>query len=315
MKWVPSFLFLVSVGCTGSSSSVSMGTGGSGSVGPGTGGQSPEDAPLDQAPGGSGGAVLPADGPDASPLDSTLDSAIDSTVGGTVDGNTCLPSHPKPPAVPCGDQGGTMCALPDGSMGICLGSNGCHDRQRDPAFCGSRLVACAPGGRCEGGVCKYDLCTGANTNGVCALPGGGQGVCCGGSCQALDLQSDAKNCGGCGIVCPSNSACMNGGCLLNCDYNCPGGGSTCGTCPATFTCGTPTLEMGASCSGLACRTCLLQGCAAGSDGLPCRIPGDPFEGASVCCNQACALLLNDPRNCGGCGIRCCSGVCVDGECS
>ncbi|MEA2701052.1 MAG: hypothetical protein QOI66_5323 [Myxococcales bacterium] len=315
MKWVPSFFLLVSVGCTASSSSVTTGTGGSvvagtgGSVGAGTGGQPADDAPADQAQGGGGGAVTPGDGPQTTPVDGGLDATVDGN------GNACLPSNPKPPAVPCGDQGGTMCALPDGSMGICLGSNGCHDRQRDAAFCGSRLVACAPGGRCEGGVCKYDLCTGANTNGVCTLPGGGPGVCCGGSCQALDLQSDAKNCGGCGIVCPSNAACMNGGCVLNCDYNCPGGGSTCGTCPTAFTCGTPTLEMGASCSGLACRTCLLQGCAAGSDGLPCRIPGDAFEGASVCCNQACALLLTDPQNCGGCGIHCCSGVCVDGQCS
>src|SRR5205807_5632760 len=104
MKWVPSFLFLVSVGCTSSSSPVSTGAGGS--VGAGTGGQPAEDAPLDQEPGGSGGAALPADGPDASPLDSTVGGTIDATVDGKLDGNACLASNPKPPAVPCGDQGG-----------------------------------------------------------------------------------------------------------------------------------------------------------------------------------------------------------------
>ncbi len=212
----------------------------------------------------------------------------------------------------CG-HGGSACPLGDGGTGTCLTAAGpCVDTRTDPAHCGGSLGGCLPGGSCVDGACVYPGCAGVPVNAACRTAGGA-GVCCDGACKALDLAHDPANCGGCGIVCPSRSACSGGACATPCDFQCPGGAASCGTCPSGDVCGSP--ESNVFCGGMACRACVRVDCGGKADGEPCRLPDAGFEAAGVCCSGSCVSTTSDPEHCGGCAIACCAGaLCSGGEC-
>jgi hypothetical protein len=221
--------------------------------------------------------------------------------GGAQTRDVCTPPLPQNGPF-C--EGGSQCTLPNGAPGTCAGFYGCVDATNDPNHCGGDFVRCAPGGACVAGTCLYATCDGSNVNGACSLPGGGRGVCCKGACTAIDFRSDPKNCGGCGIVCASDSVCNGGGCAVPCNYDCPGGASTCGTCPSGYACGSPVNDL--VCGGLACQACLLRDCANAVDGTPCT--------NGICCDHSCIQPNTDPKNCGGCGLDCCGARCSGGSC-
>jgi hypothetical protein len=122
-----------------------------------------------------------------------------------------------------------------------------------------------------------------------------EGTCCGGSC--VDTSTDSSNCQGCGNVCPAGAFCETqdggGGCFQTMP------GTACPTSCGPF----------AVCAGNQCvftTACNQQGetaCAA-EDGT-----------VGYCCGAACAHPLDDPQNCGGCGVVCAAGQqCVAGQC-
>lgn len=221
----------------------------------------------------------------------------------------------------CGDDG---C---DGSCGSCTGGKTCEsgqcqcpsgqqdcdgtctDLSTDRSHCGSCDNACVVGEGCVEGECIEDCdpsCLGQEcgddgcggscgscTEGlVCAATGQcscdegalecGEGVC-------VDSQTDPDNCGGCGMVCGADEACVEGecACLRSCgDRECgdDGCGGSCGLCGDDRLCG-----GGGQC------LCV---------------------GALVDCGGACIDVRNDPGHCGGCDVLCLVyELCVAGECS
>ncbi len=112
-------------------------------------------------------------------------------------------------------------------------------------------------------------------------------------CEGVDLSSDPRNCGGCGVLCTSGAQCVAGEC------GCPAGTLQCGACvpaddPANCgACGN-VCPAGSSCVSGACE------CAAGTE----------------LCGDRCVALDADPAHCGACGNACGPGqVCDGGACA
>ena len=154
-------------------------------------------------------------------------------------------------------------------------------------LCVSTGASCGTGTIWIGDACAAQACNDL-AGFPCLIPDGGLGVCLSGTC--LDRQSDSRNCGGYGYVCPPDSRCMSGACTLA-----DGGFAPCNP-PYVAATGNPGSRP----------SCYLPTCATGENNQICATPA----GASgFCCNGTC--LPGDVKNCGGCGIACgASSVCI-----
>jgi hypothetical protein len=131
---------------------------------------------------------------------------------------------------------------------------------------------------------------------------------CGYTC--LDVSSDVKNCGDCGVVCGKGQICSNGVCAAR--VKCPKGQTSCGGVCVTLasdpnncgSCGAvcdPANAQGVCSNG----TCQMGTCNAGY----ADCDADPANGCEVNINS-------DPDNCGGCGVACDAGqTCENGACT
>ena len=146
-------------------------------------------------------------------------------------GGACLPAT-------CSCGGGFCFLGVQSGAGLCCGGT-CVDPTQDPGNCGACGVSCASGlcasgcipsgtsctavggcpagENCVGGQCQETDCTTFETN-LCAASDNAPGVCCysfsGGGLTATcsDPGTDAANCGGCGLACPSGQSCVKGLC-------------------------------------------------------------------------------------------------------
>ncbi len=116
--------------------------------------------------------------------------------------------------------------------------------------------------------------------------------------QCIDTSSDAANCGGCGLMCPTGSQCGGGECTCNpglsaCSQGCVNklsDGENCGAC--NNNCAT----QGMFCSAGACT----DSCAANE----------------TTCGSSCVDTSSDIRHCGMCSRECDPGMaCQNGQCS
>jgi hypothetical protein len=210
-------------------------------------------------------------------------------------GNVCLPTGCSTAAQ------GNACGFDAGVPGLCC-SSVCTDPLTDALNCGSCGNQCSSGLYCDGakGCTALSAC-GPNDLGVsgCLVGDAGViGVCCSQGCTSI--ASDPVNCGLCGAVCPTGASCASGSCATA-DAgasNCFGDG---GSCPA-----------GTGCVG---NFCLTLGCADAGSGETCLF-GVDFEGdlaTGECCGSICVDVTQNPADCGGCGLACSSGVCVDSD--
>lgn len=200
----------------------------------------------------------------------------------------------------CGDAG-VECDIDAGDF--CCGEGigaSCVNVRSNAANCGGCGLSCkvanaTPGSTaesCSGGAC---VCRAAGGNfEQCAAA---QSCCDGVGCA--DLQTDAENCGACGVTCGVGESCVNAQCA----------------CGATAAEGEPACEVtvGQQCCGSPAA------CVQSSD--PTCFCGDTrCLGAQLCCAIDTALQCinsdRDPLNCGGCGVACAGGeVCEDGACT
>ncbi len=232
--------------------------------------------------------------------------------------------------VKCDDiciDGKCGCAPP---MTYCAASGSCANLSADNKNCGACGNVCPPATppppawgaqrSCRGGECgklscipnRYD-CNGDLENED------------GNGCEVFGA-TDPNNCGGCGIKCDPGQTCAAGKCL------CPPGLVLCGT--TTLKC----VQVGDDIDN--CGVCSYQ-CPGDRRSLNTVGVGgdpDPAHGRPTCSQGLCGYrcspnwgdcdgdtkngcetrLLDDPLNCGGCGIRCNAiegQACVNGQCT
>ncbi|MDF3043116.1 MAG: Tryptophan synthase alpha chain [Thermomicrobiales bacterium] len=180
-------------------------------------------------------------------------------------------------------------------LGGLLGSRGASASRAQDA-CGG----CPPGYFCSaGGVCLVESALDR-----CLIQGLRD---CGGVC--VDIQEDARHCGGCGVVCGDGQSCAEGRCFVFDDLNCAAQGLTnCGgRCTDLaldyWNCGAcgKSCPIGSICADARCV----------SSGARCTVLG------LVECEGFCVDTINDPDHCGGCefacyveGARCVNGRCI-----
>ena len=133
------------------------------------------------------------------------------------------------------------------SKGACAGTCGaglaqcgqtCVNEQNDRTNCGACGTVCGGGEICNAGKCELSCQVGLikcaapvsdggvpDGGGVDASLDGGDGGASLGTTYCANPQSDAKNCGGCGITCGSGKVCSNGVCATTCG----GSTTTCGS--------------------------------------------------------------------------------------
>jgi hypothetical protein len=212
-------------------------------------------------------------------------------------------------------------------VAACPGANGapmCTSLLNDPNNCGACGKICPPTLGCYGGACATSPPTATCTPDLklCADPTG--------KMTCANPLYDPANCGFCGNVCPSGTMCMNATCMGGIA---PDGGTTT-MCPpelkpctdptGKLTCANPLYDP-ANCgfcgnvcpSGTACMnaTCIGGGApdggtvASGDAGVPpSGCPAAFFTCMNAAGQPVCTDLVNDPANCGGCGIVCPTGM-------
>ncbi|MDP3221337.1 MAG: hypothetical protein Q8S73_45055, partial [Deltaproteobacteria bacterium] len=202
--------------------------------------------------------------------------------------------------------------LCDAGFADCDGdpSNGCEsDTRTSTAHCGACGTACATRANaattCVAGACGstcdagFADCDGDPSNG----------------CE-VDTRTSTAHCGACNAACVRANAaptCAAGVCGLgacasgfgNCN-NTPGDGCEVDITTSTAHCG----ACGAACAlANATASCVARACAVAS----CAANFGDCDGSAA--NGCEAPLLTDAQNCGACGNRCASGVCVAGLCN
>lgn len=191
-------------------------------------------------------------------------------------------------------------------------SNGCEvNLASDALNCGVCSNACAPVANgdpvCSGFSCGIGACTAPFAD------------CFGGSFDGCEtnLQTSVDHCGACPTICPAvahgSRACSGGTCGIGacadgfgdcngavsdgCEITFAGDLMNCGSCG--HVCPTPAHGVAGCVSG----TCTLASCDVGYSDCD----GDAGNGCEF-------NTLVDPNNCGGCGLKCGSGVCSGATC-
>ncbi len=129
---------------------------------------------------------------------------VDCTSQGCPPGQACVEGERCVPTACAASEDGMKCAAPTGLMGSCCGGR-CVELRLDPLDCGSCGNACGGDQFCNLGSCE--VFGGCDGGGACPLPGSRVGICCEASC--VDVERDAKNCGGCGQACEAGAGCVS----------------------------------------------------------------------------------------------------------
>ena len=189
------------------------------------------------------------------------------------------------------------CSCPNG-WSYCAALEKCVDLKTDTSNCGSCGATCDVPNDGSAAICANGACARRCVNDPPTKYCGANSICCSGN-GCTNTLTDANNCGGCGVVCPGDSAaglvgaCDNGTCKFKCTND-----------PAGKICAKPSSGGGAACdsAGLCLQKCT-----------------NPSE--SVCTNasnaSSCVDLSTDEKNCGTCGLQCTASnqSCIEKTCA
>ncbi len=189
-------------------------------------------------------------------------------------GETCDPSALRCQGCTPSCAQATSCGQQDGCGGVCNG---------------------AEGGTCVAGASCDDHAT-------CHCDGAHQALCYDAQFQqhCLDVGSDPDNCGGCGRICPTGVACVDGACACPTgNHYCAGQSGEAGVCTNL---GTDPNHCG-SCYGACPGTACVHGACA------------PCPSGTTSCGNGCVDLQTSAVDCGVCGNVCPTGIaCTNGIC-
>jgi hypothetical protein len=185
------------------------------------------------------------------------------------------------------------CKCPAGTLKC--GSK-CVDPLTDVANCGACGTTCPSGGSGAAPVCADGKCARRCLADAATELCDGTKTCCGGV-GCTDTKNDPNNCGGCGEVCPSDTAaglvgvCDDGSCRQRCAND-----------PAGQYCAKPSSGGASACN------------SAGRCAVSCTNSAETV--CSTSSGATCVNLSTDDGNCGLCGTRCASNQdCLEKNCA
>lgn len=215
---------------------------------------------------------------------------------------------------------GDKCVPECGSAMVCCAGT-CVDTNSDAYHCGKCWNQCRNHEVCDSGSCKSPSAK------TCSPACDSNRRCCGETC--IDVLTDPKNCGICGVACPDGIACVDGKCDVKPTCQCSDGKVCDENGDCVVKCGSLLCRPDESCCGNTCTTLdTVKHCGSCDNACQGNAPFCQYGAcADKCSPQTCEAqsaqcgTVNDgcgnALDCGSCadGKVCTSNQCVDPPCS
>lgn len=215
---------------------------------------------------------------------------------------------------------GDKCVPECGSAMVCCAGT-CVDTNSDAYHCGKCWNQCRNHEVCDSGSCKSPSAK------TCSPACDSNRRCCGETC--IDVLTDPKNCGICGVACPDGIACVDGKCDVKPTCQCSDGKVCDENGDCVVKCGSSLCRPDESCCGNTCTTLdTVKHCGSCDNACQGNAPFCQYGAcADKCSPQTCEAqsaqcgTVNDgcgnALDCGSCadGKVCTSNQCVDPPCS
>lgn len=215
---------------------------------------------------------------------------------------------------------GDKCVPECGSAMVCCAGT-CVDTNSDAYHCGKCWNQCRNHEVCDSGSCKSPSAK------TCSPACDSNRRCCGETC--IDVLTDPKNCGTCGVACPDGIACVDGKCDVKPTCQCSDGKVCDENGDCVVKCGSSLCRPDESCCGNTCTTLdTVKHCGSCDNACQGNAPFCQYGAcADKCSPQTCEAqsaqcgTVNDgcgnALDCGSCadGKVCTSNQCVDPPCS
>ena len=202
---------------------------------------------------------------------------------------------------------GDKCVPECGSAMVCCAGT-CVDTNSDAYHCGKCWNQCRNHEVCDSGSCKSPSAK------TCSPACDSNRRCCGETC--IDVLTDPKNCGTCGVACPDGIACVDGKCDVKPTCQCSDGKVCDENGDCVVKCGSSLCRPDESCCGNTCTTLdTVKHCGSCDNACPGNAPFCQYGAcADKCSLQTCEA---QSAHCGtvndGCGNALDCGSCADGK--
>lgn len=202
---------------------------------------------------------------------------------------------------------GDKCVPECGSAMVCCAGT-CVDTNSDAYHCGKCWNQCRNHEVCDSGSCKSPSAK------TCSPACDSNRRCCGETC--IDVLTDPKNCGTCGVACPDGIACVDGKCDVKPTCQCSDGKVCDENGDCVVKCGSSLCRPDESCCGNTCTTLdTVKHCGSCDNACQGNAPFCQYGAcADKCSSQTCEA---QSAQCGtvndGCGNALDCGSCADGK--
>lgn len=202
---------------------------------------------------------------------------------------------------------GDKCVPECGSAMVCCAGT-CVDTNSDAYHCGKCWNQCRNHEVCDSGSCKSPSAK------TCSPACDSNRRCCGETC--IDVLTDPKNCGTCGVACPDGIACVDGKCDVKPTCQCSDGKVCDENGDCVVKCGSSLCRPDESCCGNTCTTLdTVKHCGSCDNACQGNAPFCQYGAcADKCSPQTCEA---QSAQCGtvndGCGNALDCGSCADAK--